>query len=61
MTFWKSIENTEEEKKDEFDHSPYLIKDEQETPRKKPENSICMLHIGESQRFLRCKSSILQM
>ena len=48
MTFWRSIENTEEEKKDEFDHNPHLIK---ETPRKKPENPICILLIGESQRF----------
>ena len=41
VRFGQSIENKEEAKKDEFDLSPYLIKDEQETPRKKPENPMC--------------------
>ena len=41
VRFGQSIENTEEAEKDEFDLSPYLIKDEQETPRKKPENPMC--------------------
>lgn len=41
VRFGQSIKNTEEAKNDEFDLSPYLIKDEQETPRKKPENPMC--------------------
>ena len=58
MRFGQIIEDTEEAKNDESDLGPYLIRDEQETLRSKPENQMCNVTVRRNQgpRLLTCKS-----